>query len=139
MAYNSGVLITDSGYEGYVDRSETIVSIATELFSKYSSDFNPGQLVILKNTRITADVQQYWTRDYYGEDHIDTSSIEHYYLNIDCPHEEAISETIERVTEETEQYANQLLNSEYDNFSVDEKNFIWDQIVREIFGYAKYI
>jgi hypothetical protein len=112
MAYDSGIIITGNGYEGYVDRSRLTIDIAKMLLKKISdSDFNAGQQTIASNTRFDADVQQYWSIEYVGPIILSNSEVQSYSFSYDCPHEEAISDTLSYIVDEVQNTINSLFNN----------------------------
>ena len=112
MAYDSGLIITGNGYEGYVDRSRLAIDIGKFLLKKISdSDFNAGQQTIASNTNFNANVQQHWTLEFVGPFVMSDSEVQSYSFSYDCPHEEAISDTLSYIVDEVENTINSLFNN----------------------------
>lgn len=113
MAYESGLVDRGKpfGYERYIDASELCIAIMKHKMNK--PEFNEGQKTVFKNTSIKANTQVYWEQTYTETTGTADSKVIYNVQQVDCPHEEAISEAIADSIEEAEYAIRQIYNYNY--------------------------
>ena len=136
--------VTLTGYSGYVDQSARAEYLARKVLKKISEEsFNPGQQTIAENTNFDAYVIVDWTLDFEGIFATYESKISSYNFNINCPHPEVISETLDFIEEEIKDtmyalYENSFEYNWQDESRIDINDAIRNDAINDLFSKVGY-
>lgn len=105
---------TDTGYAGFTDQSRFTRDLAEKILKKISKEsFNPGQQTIAENTKFDAWVLVDWTVDYDGGLSMFESQVTKYDFKINCPHPEAVSETLQYIEDQVKDIVYEIFENSY--------------------------